>query len=77
MQGNKGAIKQQQHLNAAGSGGMKAPPVPTLVRGCGSSLVGKKAIHMSEDTVRVGASNYTYCNQFNRVKVLFNCIRSA
>merc|ERR1739838_364528 len=44
--------KQQQHLNAAGSGGMKAPPVPTLVRGCGSSLVGKKAIHMSEDTVR-------------------------
>lgn len=38
----------------AATSSTKTPPVPTLVRGSGSNLVGKKPTYMPEEVVKVG-----------------------
>ena len=38
----------------------KAPPVPTLVRGAGSNLAGKKPTFMPEEVVKVRCGLYKF-----------------
>ena len=42
-------MKAKPHQNT----NSKAPPVPTLVRGSGSSLIGKKPTHLPDEVVKV------------------------
>lgn len=56
QQGNK-PNKQQQQQHQGMNNNNKAPPVPTLVRGSGSSLVGKKPTHLPDEVVKSNQAN--------------------